>query len=334
MEGTIVLDPRRKDVLGMTDIAILMGACPAKWGNARTIWMEKKGLYVKPETERMGNGHLFEPIIEQRYLEHMRKEHMLEITPVSRNIFVAHPSLPIGGTTDFIGETQGFGGSEIGSEFKSTSWLDDWGPEGTDQIPYRVAIQCNGYMLLHELGQWDIMAMLIDRGVEFRHYTIERNDALIEKIKHTACAFWDTYMTGGEEPEDQDVEAPFEIPTLDTMQAPPTLAELMSKASMLSLQIDDQTPAATTAEYKRTIELIKANFGNARAYTHDGWIANWSRKIEQTLDKEAAYDALRAKFLAIPHDAQDARFLADLERAHTKPKTTQRFTLNKVKEKK
>lgn len=326
-----MLDPQRKNVLGMTDIAILMGACPPKWGNARTIWMEKKGLYVKPESERMSNGHLFEPIIQQKYLEHMREEHSINITPMETNKFMMHESLPIGGTVDFLGQAQGMCGFEIGAEFKSTSWLDDWGQAGTQEVPYRVAIQCNGYMLLRDITQWDVEAMLIDRGVEFRHYTLERDNDLIEKIKHVACAFWDTYMIGGEEPEDTDVDAPFAIPTLDIAAAPPTIAELMAKASMLSLRIESQTQEADIAEYKRTLDLIKANFGEAKAYTHDGWVANWSRKIEPVLDKDAAYDALRGKYLSVTNDD---RFLSDLERAHTKQKATQRFTFNKAKEKK
>lgn len=324
-----MLDPRRKNGLGGSDLAILMGACPPSWGNARTIWMDKKGLLVKEETEDMHRGKLLEPIICSEFERHYAIEHCHAFISMHTNSFHMCDNLPIVGTLDFLGDC----GHLVGAEFKSTTVTDDWGDPETGEVPLRVEIQCNTYMMLAGLDEWEIFVAFLSHGLTFSHYHIKRNNALIDKIKMTAVSFWDTYMDQDDPPSDEPC-AP--IVCLDSpAQVSDDLQLAMSEAIRLKGLIGELGEQADplTKQYDLRVEEIKGLLGDSRYAKTNGWKADWNRKPQKKPDYEAMYRALKAKYELGELEPGETRtkFVSALEREHTKNSMWQRFTLAPIK---
>jgi predicted phage-related endonuclease len=302
-----------------------MGACPPAWGDAHSIWASKKGLLVKEENDAMRFGHTIEPVITEDFITHFTKEHLdgKTFANVELNTFLQHPTLPIVGTPDFLADV---GDSKMGAEFKSTGSMDGWGLPETDEIPLRVKIQCNTYMLLTGLDKWEVHVLFGDRGFKFCHYTIFKDAALVEKIKATAITFWDTYMEDDCEPEKGTV---IEVKCIDE-EAPmeEDLALAMREAIRLKKMIDTNALEIGKygEQYDSQIDKIKTMLGERRYAKLDGWKADWNRRNQAKPDFESMYHALKAKYVG-----QDADFIGMLENEHTKRSVWQRFMLSKDK---
>ena len=65
---------------------------------------------------------------------------------------------------------------------------DDWGEAGTDEVPKSYIAQCQHYMAVTGWDSWDLAVLL--SGPEFRIYTIERSEELIEAIIEAERVFW------------------------------------------------------------------------------------------------------------------------------------------------
>ncbi len=82
-----------------------------------------------------------------------------------------------------------------GAEFKTAGDFsaDEWGEQGTDQVPMHYLTQCAHYMAVAEQPRWDVGAM-IGAGTRISGnlalYTIMRNRTLEAEIIATAVRFW------------------------------------------------------------------------------------------------------------------------------------------------
>jgi predicted phage-related endonuclease len=74
-------------------------------------------------------------------------------------------------------------------EVKTTSIADDWGEDGTTEIPNYVMCQIQHYMHVIKLDVVDV-AVLIG-GNDYRQYEIPRMDDLIRRIIEAEEEFWD-----------------------------------------------------------------------------------------------------------------------------------------------
>jgi predicted phage-related endonuclease len=73
-------------------------------------------------------------------------------------------------------------------ECKTSNQSQEWGTPGTDEVPEHYAIQVQHQMYVTGVGVTDI-AVLIN-GSDFRVFTVERNDRLIEKLLLILSDFW------------------------------------------------------------------------------------------------------------------------------------------------
>lgn len=65
---------------------------------------------------------------------------------------------------------------------------EDWGADGTDEVPASYIAQCQHYMAVLEWDEWDLAVLL--SGPEFRIYHIERNDSFIKTMVDAEREFW------------------------------------------------------------------------------------------------------------------------------------------------
>ena len=65
---------------------------------------------------------------------------------------------------------------------------DEWGDEGTDEIPDAYVIQVQHQMEVLNIDICDVAVLL--SGYNFRVYTVFRNDALAQKLIEQCGSFW------------------------------------------------------------------------------------------------------------------------------------------------
>ena len=70
---------------------------------------------------------------------------------------------------------------------------DEWGAQGTDQVPHRYLLQCMHYLAVTDRDT-AYLAVLIG-GRDFRVYVIQRDQELIDKLIETEAEFWNCVQT-------------------------------------------------------------------------------------------------------------------------------------------
>lgn len=86
-------------------------------------------------------------------------------------------------------------------------WGDD---EGTDQVPDRVILQCQGQCYVAELARvWVPVALVVGQRLQLRMYCVQRNEELIKQVVNTGRDFWEQHVAKGL-PPDPSKPAPLE----------------------------------------------------------------------------------------------------------------------------
>lgn len=100
----------------------------------------------------------------------------------------------------------------IEGKYVGAKYAQDWGPEGTDDIPAGVVIQCQHQIYVAELDRVHVAVAIASYSLERRLYVVERHDALIDAIVDAGVRFWHDYVLAGVCPPDV-------LPKLDTLKA-------------------------------------------------------------------------------------------------------------------
>lgn len=91
-----------------------------------------------------------------------------------------------------------------GIEAKSTIKMDDWGDEGTDEVPDQVLIQCSHQMyVMGWVRVWVPVLMLTAFRDEWRMYCVNRNDKLCDTIAQQEIVWWNRHVVAREPPTDE-----------------------------------------------------------------------------------------------------------------------------------
>jgi len=171
---------KRKDYLGSSDMAALLGLDPFK--NAHDVWLDKTGKLEPLEpSPAMQAGTFFEDGV----LQYAEKE----LGPIIRNQYrsARGRGIPLGANIDAILVHTG---QPI--EAKTAGLFgplrDIWGEAGTDEVPDRVIIQATVHMICSETEICHVAAFLAGRG--FQMYEVRRDKTVAEVIEETATTFW------------------------------------------------------------------------------------------------------------------------------------------------
>ncbi len=170
--------------VGASEAAAAVGVCPYR--TPVDLWQEKLGLTApKPMNEAMAWGLKLEPLLIREYTELTGRE------VTRQQEFLRHPVHP------FITATiDGWAGDRLVEIKTCGSWAREWGEEG-DQIPEPYLIQVSQQMAVTGAALADV-AVLIG-GQRFRVFTVERNDALLNRVEDRVCEFW-RHVEGREPP--------------------------------------------------------------------------------------------------------------------------------------
>lgn len=201
--NTITPKPRR-EYIGSTDIAKLVGASPSTYGGPYAVYLAKVEGAEIADNPAMWAGRHLEASVATMYAE--RTGHTLD-QPLGPAL---HPSFPyLGGTADrlvvddptLLLEAKTAGEDQLREVDADGNPL--WGPEGSsgpDSVPLHYFIQCQWLMGLTGRRRCDLAAFFLGRARTFRIYRLDFDPALFESLVAAGVAFWRGHVECGVPP--------------------------------------------------------------------------------------------------------------------------------------
>jgi putative phage-type endonuclease len=168
---------QKKNRLGSSDMAAVLGLDPLR--NATDVYLEKTGkLKEQAESKVMKRGNYLEPAI-LNFAQDV-------LGNLNRNVFYSAPeNLPLGANLDAeVIET----GNPVEGKSVGLFVGEHWGPEGSDEIPDRVIIQCHVHMICTGKDFCHVPVYLSAR--EFQMFGVGLREKIRDIICTEAASFW------------------------------------------------------------------------------------------------------------------------------------------------
>jgi len=169
----------RKHYLGGSDIASILGL--NQYRSALDVFLDKTSTSIKDESSNFTKwGTILEDVIANEYAATLA----LEIEPEESPIFHFEYSFLAANIDRWVDNRKYILECKTTSAFKA----NEWGEEGTDQIPESYLCQVAWYSAICNVAKVDI-AVLIG-GNDFRIYTYNKNKEFEDKLIKIGCDFW------------------------------------------------------------------------------------------------------------------------------------------------
>lgn len=187
MAITEAMRQARRAWIGSSDIAAILGL--SKFQNAYGVYLEKTGqLEDSPESKPAHAGNRFEVGVLDEAEE--------QLGPIERNVHLRVDNLPFPLGANLDAQVLA---TKRPVEAKTAGLLtplnrEEWGEEGTDQVPEVYIPQCQVHMLVTNTEVCHLPAFLGGRG--FCLFEIPRNNELIDVIIEKCADFWDRVKRG------------------------------------------------------------------------------------------------------------------------------------------
>lgn len=277
----------RQTGVGASEVAAIVGV--SEYEGALDVYLRKTGLVEpKPENEFMRWGNKLEAVVATEYAERLG-------VVLDTSDTVRHPVNEWALATPDRIVRSGEGEAWL-LEVKTTAArkADEWGEVGTDQVPHRVAIQCQWQMYVTGYRRCDV-AVLIG-GSDFRTYTLWRDDEVIAALVAQVEAFWRDHVEANEPPPLDGSESahrylalkyPKDVTPLDHADeradhAMQELAHLKAELAELERQVSE-----------REVEL-KALIGDREGLVGVAGKATWKLPASGAVSWKKVADELRA----------------------------------------
>lgn len=183
----IWLEARRKGI-GASDSAALCGY--TDYGYPLTVYLDKLGMLPpQKENKSMRAGRMLEDAVAAFYEEDTGRS--LEAPGM-----VWHPTIPwLFSTLDRRTPDR-----ERVVELKTASVQEasEWGTPGTDSIPAKYVVQVQHQMAVTGAAVADVAVLIA--GNDFRVYTVERSEVLIDHLLEILSDFWKQHVQQQEPP--------------------------------------------------------------------------------------------------------------------------------------
>lgn len=169
----------RREGIGASEVAVAVGLSP--WSTPAELYYRKRGeLPDIQENDAMRLGRLLEPVVKSEFVHRTGLQFADANPPMAKNprfdgIFATPDGIVCPGEL-FEGKTASF------------RMRDEWGEEGTDDIPKGYVLQCQAQLAVW-CAEMVHVGVLID-GSNFRYYRVLRNDELIRLIIEAATELW------------------------------------------------------------------------------------------------------------------------------------------------
>lgn len=178
----------RRSGIGGSDISIIAGLNPFR--SPYELFLEKRGALAPVDLSENDNvmlGQLFEDGIAEAYCIVRGRREGREVKVARRNNTMRRKDLTWAMAhidRNVVGEGRGLECKLVGAFARR----EDWGPDGTDQIPDYMLLQCQWYLGVTGYEQWDLASA--HGNNDFRIHTIKRDDALIADLILLGQDFW------------------------------------------------------------------------------------------------------------------------------------------------
>ncbi len=172
-------------------------------GHAHDIWLEKTGkvdLALRPITVDMDMGNAQEPVAlgfaERRLGKLIRNQHRVA------------DEFHLGAHNDALRFIER---SPVEAKCAASRRRDEFGEEGSDQVPNDVLVQVHVQMICDKSDISDIAAILAHFSIQFLMFQVPYCDALGDIIKTSAVNLWEKHIV-------RDIPPPNSMPSLDVVK--------------------------------------------------------------------------------------------------------------------
>jgi putative phage-type endonuclease len=179
----------RDDGIGGSDAASVLGV---GHGTALQVYLRKLGLMPPPDMNMaMRIGKLLEQSVGILYREDAGHEF------ASEQLFLRSPTHPfMTATIDFMRTD----GRIVEAKVVGGRSAHLWGEAGTDEVPAHCLVQVHHQMLVSGTDVVDVAALI--GGIDFRRYTVYRDDDVAARIVAVEQEFWDRVLRRDPPPVD------------------------------------------------------------------------------------------------------------------------------------
>jgi putative phage-type endonuclease len=175
----------RQSHIGGSEAAAACGI--SRWQQPLDLYMRKRGMIPEQiETDAMRMGTALEPVVREEWTLRTGRQCSWNYPMMWR------AECPIvSATIDCLTIPEG-----DPLELKTSSWrrADEWGEEGTDQVPDDYILQCQQEMYVVGAERCEL-AVLLD-GRTLKLYAIARHEKLIDGIIRTETELWQRIQAG------------------------------------------------------------------------------------------------------------------------------------------
>ena len=277
--------------IGGSDIAALLGLSPFK--TPLELWAQKVGHPMRKSIEgvHLRFGQFVEPFVALEY-ERITglhtAEHALPLFHSEHEFMYGHIDRFVMPQAGMPAVVDGIVLTETLLECKTTSVFnkDDWGEEGSDQVPNAYLLQCAWYMAITGCARADIAVLIGNQ--DFRLYRIHRDEKLENLMIEQAQRFWFEHVLAGVPPQPQTVnDVRLLFPQEEqgkALEATPDVVDALQQ--LVELQ---NTSKALEEKAEAIKTKIMQTMGQAERLSYNGQVlATWkSPKPTQRIDTQA-----------------------------------------------
>jgi len=262
-QGTPAWLEERHGGIGASDVPTLIAGSPEDW---RTLFAVKLGLLpdqpaYAPEAAEM--GHRLEPLLAALYTE--REGHRVQRV----NRILRHPE------HDFIRASLDRRRKGVVVQLKARRFRDDeWGPDGSDQVPDAIAYQETQEMLVAGVERADVAVLF--SGLEFRVYRLGLDRTLADELIALETRAW-AYVARGELPP-----YPGPAPIRPVLAAGEIPADPDTTAAVLAWHAAEQLRAESEASADAIKDLLRERLAIVEAVRGDGFRISYRPSKDRT----------------------------------------------------
>lgn len=275
---------RRREGIGSSDIAALFDLDP--WRTAYHVYLDKVGELADEDSPRKEWGRRLEDVVAYAYEKETGRN-----TSIPDPKVVEHRSLPyLLCTPD---RWIYLDGQKAVLELKTAGYAhDEWGEEGTDQIPRGYLLQVQHQLLVTGLPVAHVAVLF---GVDdFKRYVVEASDSIHQKIIKRATAFWEKNVLNRVPPEptwDHKGTLPLMRDIYQEIIPVPNLVLGVDDLAREYLRLTEQTAESTFARDKVKAQLLDAMGDAEEARTPRGY------KLRRKKVKRRAYTVEATEYI-------------------------------------
>jgi len=278
----------RRQGIGSSDIAAILGVSPYAGASATAVLMDKRGLVHlarEEETTAMRLGHMLEEVAATMYAEDQGVE-LERCSTVQSAIYpwmmatldrrvVVRP-----GAADVLVECKAVGSWMLYDRETGTRRWDKDDPAG---IPYDVRVQCTWQMIVSGVRMAHVAAIL--GGTDFCIYPIPYDEVLGVMLIETGERWWRRYVVEGNDPEPDGSDAGRAyLKAKYPASMAPTMLEATDEQNLDAVAWLELQAREKDAGIRR--EALSQHFiaaiGEASGIRGDGWTATYKSSAKGT----------------------------------------------------